>query len=374
MSIHNGGRATVTDIHYRNIVGQTLYGSPVSTNPDHTLKLIDQQIVFGQYCSPPACEDPNDRGSISHVSASNIRVSTNGLDVRLSRFEGNSSAHAISDVAIQDFSIDSVKVTSLHGLNAACCPVCLAADPPPACVVRRYCCSTNEFIRNVTVKTDDEDSAVPNVTLFPNVDNVAGAPWRAGSASKHIAYLGLMNTTAQCEKACLNGPLMCCSFTFNTPAWEPTKPKGWTRQCFGRTNGVWTGAKVGSCGEIVSGRVAWPNGSAKAQACRSVAPPPPPPAPPSPPSGPCKDALDCALNGRCVAGKCQCRAAWKGDRCQTLTLQPANLDAGYRHVDAEGKNISSWGGSGEDDAAAAPVADLVARTDVREADAKSALV
>ena len=59
----------------------------------------------------------------------------------------------------------------------------------------------------------------------------------------------------------------------------------------------------------------------------------------------CSSAVDCSHNGICDAGTklCQCAAAWKGDRCQTLALLPAARNAGLRLIDS-GANTSSWGG------------------------------
>jgi hypothetical protein len=44
-----------------------------------------------------------------------------------------------------------------------------------------------------------------------------------------------------------------------------------------------------------------------------------------------------------VTSLCECAAAWTGDRCQTLALQPADRNAGLRSVD-DRANTSSWGG------------------------------
>jgi hypothetical protein len=185
----------------------------------------------------------------------------------------------------------------------------------------------------------------PVVTRHVGMNNVAGAPWRAGNSDSQ--YLGLFNTTAQCEWACLKGPppfgARCCSFTFHTAEYEPAEPQGWNRQCFGVTTGRWHPIPQEN---ITSGKVDWPEGSPGAAACRGR-PSTPPPSPPTPtPSGPCATELDCGLNGICLDGACHCRAAWKGERCQTLALEPASLTAGYRHVSAvDGTNQSSWGGS-----------------------------
>ena len=60
---------------------------------------------------------------------------------------------------------------------------------------------------------------------------------------------------------------------------------------------------------------------------------------------PCRNDDDCSLNGKCSAsGRCKCRPAWKGERCETLNLLKPDRSAGYRGVD-NGHNTSSWGGA-----------------------------
>ena len=63
----------------------------------------------------------------------------------------------------------------------------------------------------------------------------------------------------------------------------------------------------------------------------------------------CASAADCAWSGECTPEhRCACDAAWTGERCTTLALQPAASDAaGLRRA-----NSSSWGGSVAHDAAA----------------------
>jgi hypothetical protein len=193
------------------------------------------------------------------------------------------------------------------------------------------------------------------VTLYTGENNVGGAPWRASTPT--IRYLGLYNSTQQCEWACIAGPSPlgshCCAFTYHTPRFEAGNSQGWARQCYAVIDGKWSPSPLAN---ITSGRLTWPPGSAAAAACSSAPAPAPAPGPAplpharhphgAPPHGPCADALDCGLNGDCVAGVCACRPAWTGARCQTLALLPSSLTAaGYRGVTADGKNLSSWGGA-----------------------------
>jgi hypothetical protein len=65
--------------------------------------------------------------------------------------------------------------------------------------------------------------------------------------------------------------------------------------------------------------------------------------------GACSTAMDCALNGVCVSGKCTCNPPWTGDAaCHTLAFLPTATKAAFppnRDMSATGHNISSWGGS-----------------------------
>jgi hypothetical protein len=68
------------------------------------------------------------------------------------------------------------------------------------------------------------------------------------------------------------------------------------------------------------------------------------------PPPPCASAIDCNLNGVCVAGLCECDAGWRADDCGELALLPKqSLDGAYQHaVDladcAVSCGPSSWGG------------------------------
>eukprot|EP01045_Picozoa_sp_COSAG04_P031119 COSAG04_NODE_5643_length_1542_cov_2.119889_1_plen_399_part_01 len=54
----------------------------------------------------------------------------------------------------------------------------------------------------------------------------------------------------------------------------------------------------------------------------------------------CATALDCGLNGACVAGACVCDKPWTGTTCSSLALGTASRAGGY-HV----PRTTSWGGS-----------------------------
>jgi hypothetical protein len=76
----------------------------------------------------------------------------------------------------------------------------------------------------------------------------------------------------------------------------------------------------------------------------TVTPPPPPPIQ-------CRTALDCNLNGACVAGHCKCDAAWRDVDCGELALLPvpSDLRGAYQHKVnlsdcAVSCGPSSWGG------------------------------
>jgi hypothetical protein len=43
---------------------------------------------------------------------------------------------------------------------------------------------------------------------------------------------------------------------------------------------------------------------------------------------PCRSDEDCSLNGKCNAGACACRPAWKGQRCEALNVHPATKGTG----------------------------------------------
>eukprot|EP00755_Sulcionema_specki_P004684 Sspe_Gene.30713::Locus_15181_Transcript_2_2_Confidence_0.667_Length_1641::g.30713::m.30713 len=57
----------------------------------------------------------------------------------------------------------------------------------------------------------------------------------------------------------------------------------------------------------------------------------------------CTTAADCAMNGECRNGRCECRKGWVGDACTSLDLRRTRRDTGY-HGTLNGRNMSSWGG------------------------------
>lgn len=74
----------------------------------------------------------------------------------------------------------------------------------------------------------------------------------------------------------------------------------------------------------------------------------------------CSTAMDCHLNGQCVAGTCNCKAWWKGERCGLLNFEPAaSVEQGIYQP-----GVSTWGGSviksGKDGLFHAHVAEMMA--------------
>ena len=132
-----------------------------------------------------------------------------------------------------------------------------------------------------------------------------------------VKELGNVTSANVCEKLCV---------AYVNAAVSPVS--GWTR-CEAFT---WL-AHSGRCVAMVDAGEWAPHPAAGATTGRLAWPP-----------APCGSDRDCSLNGACVARRCVCDAAWRGDRCSTLALLPTRADAGLRAVDG-GVNTSSWGGS-----------------------------
>eukprot|EP01064_Diplonema_japonicum_P036158 TRINITY_DN8044_c2_g1_i1.p1 TRINITY_DN8044_c2_g1~~TRINITY_DN8044_c2_g1_i1.p1 ORF type:complete len:481 (+),score=32.44 TRINITY_DN8044_c2_g1_i1:390-1832(+) len=57
----------------------------------------------------------------------------------------------------------------------------------------------------------------------------------------------------------------------------------------------------------------------------------------------CRSSEDCALNGQCVSGSCQCNKGWTGVACTQLNEGVTKYNSGYQHK-TNNLNSSSWGG------------------------------
>jgi hypothetical protein len=148
-------------------------------------------------------------------------------------------------------------------------------------------------------------AAGPTVTMYPNFNQALNIPLDSSgnSAGGTIMSLGSFPETSACQQACITskGP-RCWSFVHLT-----------TGACYAVVS---PGFNPSFDESATSGVVDWP----------------------------CRSNDDCSLNGKCSSGKCNCRPAWKGARCETLSLLPATKGAGYRGMD-DGHNTSSWGGA-----------------------------
>ena len=85
-------------------------------------------------------------------------------------------------------------------------------------------------------------------------------------------------TSQTCQQACLASPERCWSFVYHPVGRGGGGLEG---QCFAVVS---PGFNPSYDPATVSGVVAWP----------------------------CRDDTDCSLNGKCTAGACACRPAWKG--------------------------------------------------------------
>ena len=144
---------------------------------------------------------------------------------------------------------------------------------------------------------------------FPGSNQVYNVAQSRGNTST-IVYLGDYETVGECARACEEfSEKRCWSFTHHGIVGSK-----WSRQCFGITSPRWS--PTPDVAAITSGVLDWP----------------------------CRSNSDCSLNGECHSGKCACRKAWSGRRCEKLMLLPARRDEGYRGIDG-GRNTSSWGGA-----------------------------
>eukprot|EP01061_Rhynchopus_euleeides_P007663 TRINITY_DN16728_c0_g1_i4.p1 TRINITY_DN16728_c0_g1~~TRINITY_DN16728_c0_g1_i4.p1 ORF type:complete len:493 (+),score=142.54 TRINITY_DN16728_c0_g1_i4:79-1557(+) len=145
-------------------------------------------------------------------------------------------------------------------------------------------------------------AAAPTVKLYPNYNQAENVLVAGGvSAGGTVQSLGSASSVASCQAKCIASERRCFSFVLLDG------------ECFAVYS---PGFNPSYNEDATSGVVQWP----------------------------CRDNGDCSLNGKCAAGVCQCRPAWKGHRCETLNILPAQKDAGYRGVD-DGHNTSSWGGA-----------------------------
>eukprot|EP01052_Picozoa_sp_SAG31_P038326 SAG31_NODE_5099_length_2744_cov_2.713043_1_plen_250_part_00 len=69
---------------------------------------------------------------------------------------------------------------------------------------------------------------------------------------------------------------------------------------------------------------------------------------PRPPPFSCRNDTDCNNAGDCdtVSGRCSCDVSWRGLRCETLNLLPAEMHNGLQAVGrVASKRLNTWGGS-----------------------------
>ena len=109
--------------------------------------------------------------------------------------------------------------------------------------------------------------AAPPVQQFPMYNNVDGNIPNPGQSFGSVHFLGVLNSTDDCMKACLRvGEYGCYSFTYHTEKVQTP----YARHCYGVINDpIWSPTKEDN---INSGRILWP----------------------------CRNGMDCSLNGECM--------------------------------------------------------------------------
>ena len=190
--------------------------------------------------------------------------------------------------------------------------------------------------------------------LFPNTNNIFGrvqSPTNPITGTVH--HLGKFATLAECQRAVNTSSVKLMSYTYHLP----DAPVGsFAGHCYGDTSTTWIAPEhkeplvdsgtapgfplsadgsdptlAGQCFAVTSPGF---NPSYDTAAVSGIM------------EWGCRSDEDCSLNGKCSAGtgRCACRPAWKGARCEQLNLLPPTRGAGYRGVD-DGHNTSSWGGA-----------------------------
>jgi len=158
----------------------------------------------------------------------------------------------------------------------------------------------------------------PSVTLLDSYNQVQNVIVPQGvSKGGTVPFLGTFSSIQQCEDACISHKGRCWYFVYYKQAELPTSdhPERASQagQCYAVNTPGWNPSFDPT---TVTGTVHWG----------------------------CRSDEDCSLNGKCDSGVCNCRAAWKGMRCETLSMLKPQKGAGYRGVD-NGHNTSSWGGA-----------------------------
>lgn len=172
----------------------------------------------------------------------------------------------------------------------------------------------------------------PEITRYPsynNALNVLPVLPRQHSQGGTVFYLGTFSTEDECVAACMSSSTSVSGSRCNFYVYFPSNPNSkasskdqdFLNQCFSITS---PGFNPSYDETAITGQLHWG----------------------------CRGDSDCSLNGQCIkdTGFCECRPAWKGERCEILNILPTPRDSGYRRMDLnpatkEMANTSSWGGA-----------------------------
>ena len=181
----------------------------------------------------------------------------------------------------------------------------------------------------------------PHVSLF--ADTSAIPPGRPLKWPPPAPYDNVVKDLGQAAASSLDACQAAC-IAYRNQKVSPVS--GWTR-CTSFTHLEEASGQPARCVAVVDAETWEPVRTRGAVAGRIAWPP-----------QPCRTHADCSFNGECnsTSARCQCDAAWTGDRCQLLALEPTMREAGLRMVDStSGANISSWGGATLIDSGSPPI-------------------
>eukprot|EP01050_Picozoa_sp_SAG11_P021097 SAG11_NODE_3686_length_2283_cov_3.320055_3_plen_302_part_00 len=245
------------------------------------------------------------------------------------------------------FALFAVLPAAVFGLDCdSPCPCALSDEPRTALSVRcvaALSCAGLALAWNAAPPSLKSDDAAPGcgpapagMTVIPG--SCMGNPRTCkGSSCDCAANVQLKAGNCGASSTCFTAAKSACAADRKCKSFAVLGPP-----CSNYTEHLWQTYSVGSANAVRN--TPWTTFAMHSDS--PAEPPPPPPPPPAPPPAPqweprspCVDDTDCAMLGKCGAGKCSCSSGWSGPSCQTLDLLPADPVGAFGWA----PNVSAWG-------------------------------